>query len=168
MRVVTKLKVPRGRVRFLSDDERTRLLEACRTGASPTLLPIVTVAIYTGMRREEILELTWSNVDFERRRAILHETKNVERRAVPLAPPIINALREWGRLRRLDTDLIFPSPELPDQGLEIGKTFPRAIARAGIADCHFHDLRHNADIQIMPIRVFELRQALRREGIKSA
>lgn len=144
MRVVTKLKEPRGRVRFLSDDERTRLLNACRNCASPVLLPIVTVAIYTGMRREEILELTWTNVDFERTRALIYKTKNDKPRAVPLAPPVMDALKECQRTRRSDTDLIFPSPEIPDQGIEIGKTFPKAVARAGITDCHFHDLRHTA------------------------
>lgn len=41
LRKVTKPQEPRGRVRFLSDDERERLLQACRESASPDLYPAV-------------------------------------------------------------------------------------------------------------------------------
>ena len=80
MRKVTKPKESRGRVRFLSDDERARLLTACKESSSPYLYPVVVLALSTGMRQGEVMGLTWDDIDLARGRAILHETKNGDRR----------------------------------------------------------------------------------------
>ncbi|OJY32619.1 MAG: integrase, partial [Legionella sp. 40-6] len=85
MRRVTKPKEPRGRVRFLSDEERTRLLEECKNSDSETLYLAVVLALSTGARRMEILGLQWQDIDLQRGFITLHETKNGERRALPLA-----------------------------------------------------------------------------------
>ena len=77
---VTKPKEPRGRVRFLSDDERARLLEACRLAQCPYLYAVVVLALSTGMRHGEIMNLRWSDVDLAKGRIILQDTKNGERR----------------------------------------------------------------------------------------
>ena len=64
--IIIKLKryrEPKGRVRFLSDDERSRLLDACRKSRSKVLYPLVILAISSGMRKGEILRLKWSQVD---------------------------------------------------------------------------------------------------------
>ena len=65
-RKVTKPKEPRGRVRFLDDDERERLLEACRASTSKMLYPLVVLALSTGMRKGEMLGLHWDQIDFAR------------------------------------------------------------------------------------------------------
>lgn len=62
---VRKLKEPRGRVRFLEDADRERLLQACRLSKSTHLYPIVVLALSTGMRRGEILGLQWDHIDLE-------------------------------------------------------------------------------------------------------
>ena len=54
--------------RFLSEEEAVRLLEACRTSQNPFLYAIVMAALHTGLRRGEILGLTWKRVDSARRR----------------------------------------------------------------------------------------------------
>jgi integrase len=61
-----KPKVPRGRVRFLSDDERQRLLAACQASRNPYLYTIVVLALATGARRGELLTLRWPDVDLKR------------------------------------------------------------------------------------------------------
>ena len=81
---VGRLKEPRGRVRFLSDDERGRLLEACKASSNRDLYPAVVLSLSTGARRMEILSARWSQVDFNRGTLTLHETKNGERRVLPL------------------------------------------------------------------------------------
>lgn len=84
LRKIKKLKEPRGRVRFLDDDERKALLDACKDAPyAPTYL-IVVLAMSTGARRSEIMDLQWSHIDMERRQFVLDETKNGERRVVPL------------------------------------------------------------------------------------
>jgi len=59
---------------------------------SPTLLSILTLAIETAMRRGEILSLTWSDVDLQRRVAQLHVTKNGSSRRVPLSVRAVEVL----------------------------------------------------------------------------
>jgi len=85
LRKVTKPKEPNGRIRFLDSDERSKLLDACKESKNPFLHPIVVLALATGMRKSEILNLTWGNIDFERNKIVLLETKNGEKRVVPLS-----------------------------------------------------------------------------------
>ena len=87
MRRIGRPKEPSGRVRFLSEDERERLLAACQQSQGAALYPIVVLALSTGMRRSEILNLTWDRVDLGRRAIVLkaRDTKNRESRVVPVA-----------------------------------------------------------------------------------
>jgi integrase len=139
---VSKLKEPRGRVRFLSDEERDRLIEGCRSSSDSRLLPLVVLAISTGARQGELLRLRWPDVDFQRGVAVLHETKNEERRAIPLAGPALDLLRELSRVRRIDTDLVFAGPD--GRAIFPRKPWERALTAAQIDDFRFHDLRHSA------------------------
>lgn len=91
---VTKAKEPRGRVRFLSDDERERLLAACRTSPSKWLYPVVILALSTGMRSGEVMGLTWGRVDMKHGRILLEDTKNNERRVIPLVGHALVLLQE--------------------------------------------------------------------------
>ncbi|MCH9625140.1 MAG: hypothetical protein S4CHLAM123_03090 [Chlamydiales bacterium] len=60
MKRVRKLKEPQGRIRFLDDDERARLLASCKQSKNPHLYAIVVLALSTGMRKGEIVNLQWS------------------------------------------------------------------------------------------------------------
>ena len=156
---VKKPSMPRGRVRFLSDEERPRLLEACKESNNPFLYPVVVLAVSTGMRQAEIMNLYWREpkqapagawgvVDMDAGRIVLHQTKNGERRLVPLVGYALECLRELAKVRRIDSDLIFPSSNRPRAGgaikpVDLRKPWETALARAEIADFHFHDLRHS-------------------------
>jgi integrase len=143
-RKVKKPQEPRGRVRFLSDNERDRLLRACRDSDSRDLYLAVVLALSTGARRMEILSLHWNNVDFNRRVAVLEDTKNGERRVLPLAGSALELLRERSKVRRLDTDLVFPGRTRPPKPVDLRTPFETALERAGIEDFRWHDLRHSA------------------------
>lgn len=69
---VKRPKEPRGRIRFLDDDERVKLLDACKESVNPFLYVIVVLAITTGMRQGEILKLKWKDIDLVRSCAVLH------------------------------------------------------------------------------------------------
>jgi len=73
-------KEPEGRLRFLTEDEITRLLGAAAESQNTYFLPIVTIALNTGMRKNAILKLAWERVDFSRGVLQLAETKNGRRR----------------------------------------------------------------------------------------
>jgi len=66
VRKISKPKEPRGRVRFLSDDERECLLNACKVSRCPYLYTIVVLALSTGARRGELLSLHWRDVSNSR------------------------------------------------------------------------------------------------------
>jgi len=105
---VSKLKEPRGRVRFLSDYERNALLDSCQKIDQHLLYPLVVLSISTGARQGELLHLRWRDVDLERGVATIHDSKNDETRALPLHGTALDLLKERKRLfRRLDTDLVF-------------------------------------------------------------
>ena len=67
------------------------------------------LALSTGMRSGEIMRLTWDVLDLNRGRAVLHETKNNERRAVAITGHALEVLKEMGKVRRIDISLLFPS-----------------------------------------------------------
>lgn len=143
LRKVSRLTEPRGRVRFLSDIERDRLLEACAASRNQDLYPVVVLALSTGMRDMEIRGLTWDRVDLKRRRLVLEETKNGERRVIPLTRHTHELLKQRAGVRRLDTTLLFSSPHDPLRPRFMRPAFLEALERAGIHDFRFHDLRHS-------------------------
>lgn len=138
---VPRLKEPNGRTRYLTDDERSRILEACRHSQNHFLFPIVAIAIATGMRKGEILSLTWDNVDLTRGVAYLFETKNSEPRAAPLTGLVLDLLKQLRHQRSNSTKFVFPSPN-GDWPIDIRTAWNGACRRAGLEDFKFHDLRH--------------------------
>lgn len=138
---VSKPKEPRGRVRFLSDDERRRLLDACSRSKHPDLYTAVVLSLSTGARQGEIMGLTWSRIDLSRGVATLDHTKNGEHRALPLAGLALELLR--ARVRRIDTDLVFPGRN-PERPVDLRPAWLDALTAADIVDFRWHDLRHSA------------------------
>ena len=147
-RSVSRLREPEGRIRFLSDDERGRLLAATKESKNPYLHTITVLALSTGMRRGEIMGLTWDKVDLDRGMATLEETKNQRRRHVPLTGHALDLVRDLKAKRnRVDTRLLFPSPlkaGVKAKPTNIENAWRAALKRAEIEDFRFHDLRHSA------------------------
>ena len=145
---VRKLPESSGRTRWLDADERKALLEACNASSEPALKTIVTLALGTAMRLSEIRFLRWSEVNFDRRVINLpaERSKNRRARVVPLARQLCEILREHGRVRRLDTDLVFPGRETVDEiePLNFRNAFEKAIKASNLDGVTFHTLRHTA------------------------
>ena len=80
VRKVKKLKEDNKRLRFLTIEEIQKLINYCPSH----LKPIVTVALHTGMRRGEILNLQWYQLDLRHGFILLDKTKNGERREIPI------------------------------------------------------------------------------------
>ena len=132
---VPKIKLepePQGRIRWLALDEETRLLEACRRSSIAHLHDLVVIALETGMRKGELLGMTWDRVDLSRGVIRLEVTKSGKRREIPMRQRVYDILaamphREDGR--------VWPT-------VGIRKAFVRATRQARVDDFHFHDLRH--------------------------
>ncbi|MFZ1539460.1 MAG: tyrosine-type recombinase/integrase [Chromatiaceae bacterium] len=164
MRQVEKPSEGTGKTRFLSEAELGLLLAACRESTSPDLLLAVMLAVTTGARAGELLTLRWRDVDLEagliqvrvdnetttkggvRTLALVHQVR-----------PLMQARFEQAKARELDrqrqarvaelrdlrSDLIFPSRVTASKPIDLRKPFTTALAKAGIADFRWHDLRHS-------------------------
>jgi integrase len=134
---VSKPREPRGRVRYLSEDERVRLFDTCRS-LQDYFYPLVVTACYTGMRQAELLSLTWDNVDLVEGWAHLEHTKNGERRRVPLRGPALEVLKEWRQRDRFSTGRVFGPTHFNSH------RWGKVLKSACIDDLRFHDCRHTA------------------------
>lgn len=139
---IKKLPEPRGRVRFLSNEEREKLLQACQESQNPFLYILVVLAISTGARKMEIASLKWKDVDLQRGLITLHDTKNGERRALPLVGISKELMKQHHKDRNQNTDLVFPAKNLKDP-MDIRAPFENALKKAEITDFRWHDLRHS-------------------------
>ena len=128
---------PQGRVRYLTDEEFERLLEAC----AKWLKPIVLVARHTGMRRENVLSLTWTQVDLFRRVILLDYTKNRERHGIPLNDTLMELFKGLYKVRHINSLYVFCRAN-GKRYVELKGAFRRAVKAAGIENFRFHDLRH--------------------------
>lgn len=135
---VTRLQDSKGRERFLSEPERSALLEACEASTCAALAPMVKLALATGARKGELIALQWSGVDLDRRTVRFMDTKNGESRTVPLAHSAVTVLKAW-RKGRLPTGAVFPYSVN-----HLDKAWQAARTEAGIENVRFHDLRHSA------------------------
>lgn len=166
MERVTKGAESKGRVRFLSDDELPRFLQACRESSNASLYLAVVLALTTGGRQAEIMGLRWPQIDLKHRTAMLGETKNGDARALPLSGEAIVLLEERAKVRNLKDDRLFPpkpkpkskqkpEPESKSPFMDLRSPFASALERAELGhfegegkkrrfvpNFHWHDLRH--------------------------
>jgi integrase len=124
------------RLRYLNKEECQELINACE----PHLRPIIITALNTGMRKSEILNLKWNNIDLKHGFILLDKTKNDERREIPINDTLRKTLTSIPR--RLDVPYVFYDPKTGKPYQDIKRSFHTALRRAKIHDFKFHDLRH--------------------------
>lgn len=124
--------VGRGRTRRTTEDELTSLRLAC---SHPLLWQIITVAIETGMRRGEIVNMRWADIEWEAGTLYIPVTKNGHPRTIPLTGMALEVLSS---LPRTD-ECVFPMT-----GNAVRLSWERLKKKAGVDDLRFHDLRHEA------------------------
>lgn len=123
------------RDRRLNPGDMERLLAAVKTTRSAEVEPIILLAIETGLRRGEILNLDWRHISFTKRTAHIPHTKTGVARTIPLTDGAIAILR---RLEQRQGKAFTLTASAFRQAWE------RLRRRAGLSDLRFHDLRHEA------------------------
>ena len=144
-------KIRNERIRFLSDDERTKLLAACKASENEHLYPVVLVALSTGARKNEVLSLTFADLDLTRGIAVLRNTKNGETRTVPVVKSLQALLKaHMEKVQELYDKLDYtPSARwlFPRRDgmapIDIRTAWENARDAAGLVDFRFHDIRHS-------------------------
>jgi integrase len=125
----------RQKERILSEDEARRLVRA----SSGAIRPVLVVALNTGMRKSEILDLSWKNVDFPRRFIRVERSKNNRSRKVPMNSAVHKTL---SALRGRGSEYVFNREKGQGRLCYIDTAFKTACRKAGIEGLRFHDLRH--------------------------
>ncbi len=136
IRKVKLLQDDSKRLRFLSKEECQTLINTCQGNTKP----IVITALNTGMRKGEILDLKWDNLDLKHGFILLDITKNGERREIPINDTLRGVLQ--GITRRLDIPYVFYDSITGKPFQDVKRSFNTALRKTGIRDFHFHDLRH--------------------------
>ena len=164
---VKRPKEPPHRDRLISADELKRLLLAL---GYEEKAPVVTMrqeiavmlllSLETAMRRGEIHGLDWALIQLKRKFLTLPDTKNGQRRDVPLSPRAAELLK---KMHPKDKGQVFAcSPITADA------VFRRTVKLAGIADLHFHDARHTAITRLAGVlNVLELARMVGHRDIRS-
>lgn len=133
---VAEIKRPppsKGRERRLEEGELQAILQQAQGSFMASVIPF---AIETAMRAGEIASLEWGNININKRIAVLPDTKNGDKRVVPLS---LKAIEILGTIERLGPK-VFSIPS----SYTITDAFRRATKRAGVEGLRFHDLRHEA------------------------
>jgi len=165
---VTMLRVDTEVGRALSAAEEEQLLEACRRSRSRTLLPFVTLALHTGMRKSEIQTLRWDQIDFLSREITVGRAKTSAGtgRVIPLNASALATLSTWAMnfQNRQPHHAVFPSEAYGfagnnrkphtrtiDPAVSVGdiKHSWQTAKRAAGIKCRFHDCRHTACTRLL-------------------
>ncbi len=136
---VRSLKVDNKRVRYLSDEEKPRLLQAARNIGGKFYLKVL-MALTTGMRKGELDKLRWNDIDFDRGLAMLHETKNGSIRYTPIPEVTMEEVKKY---REVGDTLIFQSTVDPDKAFDFRKQWLACLKSVQIENFRWHDMRHD-------------------------
>ncbi|MNN23105.1 Tyrosine recombinase XerD [compost metagenome] len=162
----------RGRVRFLSEEEEKRLRQALddreeriraeRDSANKWRLerrkeelpdlramefadhlkPMVIISLKTGLRRGELFNLTWADVDLQQRTITIagDGAKSDQTRHIPLNEEAFGIIKAW-KGQSSGHSIIFPSRTggIMDN---VKKSWDRVLKTAEITSFRWHDLRH--------------------------
>jgi integrase len=138
-KIVKRMKGEGRRLRYLMPDEIQILLSNCDGLLWGLLKPLVTVALHTGARQGELRDLKYSEVNFDLGMITLLDTKNGERRDIPMNETVRSTLQALER----KSDFVFPCTN--GNGLNHARihiAFHEALKGSKIEDFHWHDLRH--------------------------
>ncbi len=132
---IKKPKPDSPRDRRLEEGELDRLVQGCQKCRNRLIEPIIQFAVETGMRRGEILNIRWADVDQGHFTLHIPQTKNGYPRTIPLSPEAI---------RILESANCGNERAVPTTANALKLAWKRLTNRAGVDDLHFHDLRHEA------------------------
>ena len=150
---VSKLKIPEGNSRFLRQEEIQRLLQSAEDSY---IRPLITTAIHTGMRKAELLNLQWSDIDFDQRTVTIQakgdwHTKNYKSRIIQLTPALHKALKEHKKQCEelgVRSEYVFTYRGKRIQG-GVDRTLRAVLLKAGLEDVTLHTLRHTFASQLV-------------------
>ena len=152
LKQIKKLKQDNHKLRFLTKEEEKALFEVLNNNRDYLyFIPIVICALQTGMRKGEILNLKWSNIDFNNRYIELLQTKSGKSRKIPISDKLMSELLKL-KANKI-SDYVFTNPYTRTKYISIHKGFGEVLKKANIKDFRFHDLRHTAATRMTEVGI---------------
>ncbi|MBI4972441.1 MAG: site-specific integrase [Candidatus Omnitrophica bacterium] len=134
--------------RYLTAEEEVRLLKQSEGYLNGDLEDIVTLALNTGMRQGEILNLKWKDVDFFRKTLTVVKTKNKEVKTIPMTDTTFKVLFEKSKVITMSGYIFATTNDTPIRARNLMREWYKVLNKAGIEDFRFHDLRHTAGTRL--------------------
>jgi len=128
---------PPGRIRFLAPKEWEKVEAECNV--SGDIGKAILFALYTGMRRGEILSLSWGQVLLDIGVISLYQTKNKTPRTIPLHPKLLTMLQD--KMKCCNWIFCFARHK-PIKNSRVHRLFNEFMSKLEIPDFTFHSLRH--------------------------
>ena len=147
LRDIKRLREKNYKVRFLTKEEEVKLFKYIDEHA-PNIKPLIITALQTGMRKGEIFNLKWSNIDFEYDFIELLETKSGKSRKIPISETLKNVLLNILKTHP-KSEYVFINPETGNPYVDIKHSFHTVLIKAGIKNFRFHDLRHTVATRLV-------------------
>jgi len=150
---VKKLRNIQDEMLFLNRTEVLALLKVIKTHFNDTYALIFT-AIFTGMRKGELLALTWDDVDFNSKKININKSlwgntvqtpKTIKSiRKIDMSNELVKTLIEHKKQQNIMTQIVFHNKlgGYLDPGNVTKRRFEPALKKAGVTRIRFHDLRH--------------------------
>ena len=142
MKKIKRFRLPEKQPLFYSKEDFQKLIEVID---NPDIIDIVKIALYTGLRQGELIQMDWSQVDFNERLLILNNqnylTKSKRIRTVPLTEPALEILAK--RQRQSESSFVFTLFNEKIKQDYITHKFKKYVRKAKInSKLTFHSLRH--------------------------
>ena len=140
---VKMLKEDNQKIRYLTEEEESRLFQEL----PEHIKPIVTCALQTGLRKQNILQLRWELVDLDYRfiEILSQHNKGHKVIKIPISDKLMDVLNSMPRI----SEYVFCNPETKRPYKDIHAGFKAACKRAGIDNFRFHDLRHTVATRLV-------------------
>ena len=132
--------------RYLCNKQAAVLMQAVAQSSNPMLEHIVLFLIYTGARKNEVLQACWQDVDWQKSSWRIPKTKSGKVRHVPLSRGALELLKKLQNQIKLDhmgKRAIFANPETGKPFISFFYSWNSARVRAGMPEFRIHDLRHS-------------------------
>lgn len=138
---IRMFQVCKGDYSFLNQEERKKV-ENLYKNRFEYMIPILTCALNTGMRKGEILSLGWKCVNLENKKITLLDTKNGKKRYIPINSSLMSELEKLHKYKFSEN--VFANPLTGTRYFDLKNAFPAICKLAKIEGFRFHDLRHTS------------------------
>lgn len=176
-KLISLLKANNKIERFLTKEESARLLAAINQSPNPMLRYFVQLALLTGMRKREILDAKWEDVDLNRKLWLIPHSKSGYKRQVPLTEASLSVLKElkeqlpnlMAQKLLLDNPWVIPNWRTGKPFKSIFNAWDSARKKAGLEDLRIHDLRHSFASALVNqgIPIYDVQKLLGHQDVKT-